>query len=291
MISQGLILGSKGMLGSDIVKLFSKSGIRVLTPSHVELDLTQHIKVYEFFVKYRPSWVINCVAKHDLLACEKYSDAAMKINSEAVENLAIICSTFNVYLIHISTDYVFDGLKGLPYIESDSAIPVNQYGHSKLSGEVLALNRNTQTCVVRVSALFGASISRDKRSHCFVDRMKSKLLSGHELSVNDDQVVSPTSTLEVARQLKELIQFKPVGTIHCAGNGFTSWYNLTLEIAKNIHIPTNKVKILKTSSVSGDGVLRPLNSSLENKRLKELNLNLMRDWDFSLNNYLNEFNQ
>jgi dTDP-4-dehydrorhamnose reductase len=120
--------------------------------------------------------------------------------------------------------------------------------------------------------------------------MKSKLLSGHELSVNDDQVISPTSTLEVARQLKELIQFKPVGTIHCAGNGFTSWYNLTLEIAKNIHIPTNKVKILKTSSVSGDSVLRPLNSSLENKKLKELNLNLMRDWDFSLNNYLNEFN-
>jgi dTDP-4-dehydrorhamnose reductase len=286
MISQGLVLGSQGMLGNDIMRQFSRSGLKVLAPSHTELDITKYGTLRDFFEIHRPSWVINCVAKHDLQSCEIDFDNAMRINSEAVENLSELCLTFDAYFIHISTDYVFNGLKGSQYNELDITDPVNNYGYSKRAGEILALNRNPKACVVRVAALFGAALSRDKGNFCFVDRMKSKLLAGEEFEVNCDQIISPTSTFEVAWQLEKLIDFQPAGIVHCAGNGFTTWYNLTLEIAKNISVSASKVKMVESLQVPKDGINRPLNSSLENKRLSEFDLNLMRDWEIALRFYL-----
>ena len=288
MKSSVLILGSQGMLGSDLVEFFQFSDFLVLAPSSSELDITDKEQIIKFFRTYSPTWVINCVAKHDLIECDKNIKQAQIINRDSVANLAQISAMYDAYLIHISTDYVFDGLKGSPYVEEDVANPVNVYGKTKLEGEILSAQINPKTCIVRVAALFGRNISRDKKSYSFVDRMSSKLLAGEKVVVNDQQIISPTSTKEVAIQLKRLLLDKPEGIFHCVNNGFTSWFKLTTEIAKILNVPNNRIMAFENEFQASNEIARPLNSSLANKRLIDLDINLMKNWDEALWDYLSK---
>lgn len=288
MKSLGLILGSQGMLGSDIVEFFKLSDLLFLAPPSFELDITNKKQIIQFFRTYSPTWVINCVAKHDLIECNKNIKQAQIINRDAVANLAQISAMFNAYFVHISTDYVFDGLKGSPYIEDDIANPVNVYGKTKLEGEKLSVQLNPKSCIVRVAALFGRNISRDKKSYSFVDRVSSKLLAGEKVFVNNQQTISPTSTKEVAIQLKKLLLDKPEGIFHCVNNGFTSWFNLTIEVAKFLNVPISRIMVAENEFLAGNEVARPLNSSLVNKRLIDLDINLMKNWDVALGDYLSK---
>jgi dTDP-4-dehydrorhamnose reductase len=282
----GLILGAQGMLGSEIKTFLSEKGYRVLAPPREKLDITNSKNLADFFHKYEPSWVINCAAKHNLASCEEDFNLAMNINSTSVGSLAEIAYSSSSYLIHISTDYVFNGKKGKPYWESDKPDPVNRYGVSKLEGEKLALKLNGNACIVRVAALFGSGISRDKGTVSFVDRMRSKLAAGETIKVTAEQIVSPTNTSNVARQLFRLIKEKPSGLFHGVNEGFASWYDLTVFIAKQMGLTTNKVLKLENDSGNLDGIERPKNSSLENARLKEMNLNEMQGWEYSVSDYL-----
>ena len=286
MKNLGLVFGSEGMLGTDIIKIFKSSGYTILSPSRQEIDITNANLVHDFLTEYRPQWVINCAAKHDLISCEKDLSSAIKINSNAVSTLAQSCADIDSYFIHISTDYVFDGTKGAPYIEADTPNPLNNYGKSKLIGENFALEKKGRVCILRVAALFGASISRDKGLNCFVDRMRQKLISGEKLFVNNKQIISPTSTIEVANQLTTLVREQPTGVAHCVNNGFTTYYNLTNQIANHLNFTPSRIKSQIMEREITDGISRPLNSALENRKLSELNLNFMQDWDNALDEYL-----
>ena len=282
----GLILGAEGMLGSSIRRKFLEMGHRVIAPTRSQLDITNSESLDKFFRENRPDWTVNCAAKHNLASCEKEVDIAMKVNCSSVGVLAQITQKYSSYLIHISTDYVFNGRKGQPYEESDKPDPVNRYGLSKFEGEKLALSLNENVCVVRVAALFGPGISRDKGGVSFVDRMREKLTKGETVTVTSNQIVSPTSTNELASQFNRLIREKPSGILHCVNRGFTSWYQLTVFIAQQLGITPSKVKELQEESGSLDGIERPQNSSLENLRLNELNLNEMQNWEHSVSDYL-----
>jgi dTDP-4-dehydrorhamnose reductase len=282
----GLVIGAAGMLGTDIVRNFRKLGYTVLSPTRREMDISNARSLVKFITEYRPHWVINCAAKHDLEFCEKDLNTAMEINAHAVNTLAQTCAKLNSYLIHISTDYVFDGTKEQPYLETDEPNPLNNYGVTKLMGENFVLEKNKNALILRVAALFGSSISRDKGLHCFVDRMRQKLIMGEILTVNKQQNMSPTSTIEIANQLISLVREQPTGIMHCVNNGFTNYYDLTYQIARYLNFTPSRISTQIIQGETINLVPRPLNSALVNRRLNELNLNAMQDWEIALHEYL-----
>ncbi len=184
----------------------------------------------------------------------------------------------------ITTDYVFDGLKRSPYIENDDAAPLNVYGNTKLAGEAFLRGLGERYFIVRTSALYGKSPCRGKAGRNFVDLMLKLAREREELRVVNDEVVSPTPTAELARQIVILCQTEEYGLYHATSEGSCSWY----EYAKAIFELTNTRVNLKIAD-PGEfpaKVSRPKYSVLENANLKKLGLNVFLNWQEGLRSYL-----
>jgi len=230
----------------------------------------------------KPDVVINCAAVHNVDFCEENPGVAMEANSVAVGNLAKICKDINAKFVTISTDYVFDGVKKEGYSEDDATNPLMEYGKSKLAGELLALLSNKSSFVIRTQSLYGLAGPKEK-GYNFVDLMLKLSQERDEIKV-DQYKMAPTWTYPLAKNIYELIKTENYGLYHISCNNATTWY----EAAKKImELTGSKVKI---TPVSNDffqkKFKRPENSYLINKRLKEINLDLMPDWDEALEEYL-----
>lgn len=261
-----LIIGSTGQLGSDIIKLLSQKknyAIACYNKNEINLSLpgfTEKLQNEKF------NYIINCSAVHDLDYAQKNIAITYQVNSNAVEELSTYCNNNNSTLIHFSTDYVFDGfLKNREYREDDEAIPINIYGSSKISGEKKINKLCKNYYIFRVSSLFGKTPPSGKKYN-FVDAIINKCKNIENISVVDDQISKPTSTLYIANVISEIIE-RPIkkGLYHLTNDQSLSFYDyavLILKILKkNYHI--NRLKYKELNFI----VERPKFSSLDNTKL------------------------
>ena len=282
-----VVIGANGQLGSDIFKVYKDKGNTMHALNHNNIDITEADSCMEVIKRIQPELLINTAAMHKVELCEQFPVKAFKVNGLGARNLAVISDELSIPLVHFSTDYVFDGGKQLPYVESDITLPINIYGNAKLSGEMFIRNIAKRYFIVRVSGLYGQSPCRGKGGLNFVKLMLKLAEEKKEIRVVDDEILSPTYTFDIARQLEILTRTKEYGLYHMASQGSCSWY----EFAANI-FDLNKTKI-KLSVADPEEfpskVPRPKYSVLDNERLTYHGLDIMPDWQKSLQNYLNDY--
>jgi dTDP-4-dehydrorhamnose reductase len=278
------VIGANGQLGMDAIAAFQRIGETTVGFTHADLDISELEGTRELLRGVRPSTIVNTAAMHHVEKCEIEPSRAYHVNALGARNLAIVARELDAKLVHVSTDYVFDGTKREPYVESDPAAPLNVYGNTKLAGEAFIRGVLPQHFIVRTSALYGANPCRAKGGKNFVDLMLKLAGERDEIRVVDDEVVSPTSTPELSRQIAELSLTAHYGLYHATAEGCCSWY----EFAKTIFEMTNTKISLKIAGPDEfpAKVPRPKYSVLENEGLKKLGLNLFAPWQGGLETYL-----
>lgn len=260
-----LITGSKGQLGSDLRDASSEFQNMVFDFTDIEeLDLTNHGMVLEYFKEKRPDICINCAAYTAVDKAEDEEDLAMILNFNAVKSLAQACSDFNCKLIHISTDYIFDGTNHKPYNELDTPSPQSFYGYSKLKGEDAVLQIAEDTMIIRTSWLYSSY------GHNFVKTMIRLASERKEISVVADQVGTPTYSADLAKTILEMINHfdinKLSGIYHYSNEGVISWF----DFAKAIMLILNsncKVNAIESKDFPAKAQ-RPFYSALNKTKIK-----------------------
>jgi dTDP-4-dehydrorhamnose reductase len=222
-----LITGAAGMLGQDVAASASAAGHEVTALSRGELDITDPGAIAAALTAARPDVVINCAAYTNVDGAETESKLAREVNGAGAGNVAHAAAEHGARVVHVSSDYVFDGSKRSPYLESDRTGPVSQYGHSKLAGEVaVAQAAPGAHTIVRTSWLFGL------RGPCFPATILRLAGERDELTVVDDQVGCPTFTAHLAAALVKLSEAPPAGVLHVAAAGQCSWFEFAAEIVR-----------------------------------------------------------
>ncbi len=270
-----VVTGSEGMLGHDIRRVFSDVELVCLT--YETLDITKLDQVMNRIREIKPDFVLNAAAFTDVDRCESEPDLAYTVNGIGARNVAMACEEAGCPIIQISTDYVFDGTKDGPYDEWDDTAPINQYGLSKLMGERFVTSLTNRFYVVRTSWLYG------KNGKNFVDTIGRLLSEKDSINVVNDQVGSPTFTVDLARKLKEIIG-KGYGIYHITNSGKCSWYEFAVEIAAKMGIRKRISPV--TSEMFKRPAKRPANSVLGHTMLRLEGLSEMRDWKAALEEYL-----
>jgi dTDP-4-dehydrorhamnose reductase len=282
-----VVIGADGQLGSDIVAAGREGGHEVISLTIERMDIADGGQVRRTLADIRADVIINTAAMHQVEKCEADPARAFAVNAMGARNLAQAADAGGARLVHISTDYVFDGSKGTPYLESDCPLPLNAYGNSKLAGELFVRAGAARHYVIRVSGLYGKSPCLEKGGLNFVDLMLKLSREREEVRVVDDEVLTPTATVEVARQLLRMIRDGAEdGLYHATAEGSCSWYEFAREIFR---LSGSPVKLNK----AGPGefpakVPRPSYSVLENGNLKRQGLNGMAFWKDALAEYLRQ---
>jgi dTDP-4-dehydrorhamnose reductase len=273
---RALITGGGGQLASDLAALL-KDDARAFT--HEELDICDQRAVDRAYREVEPELVINCAAFHNLDACEREPARAFSVNVEAVRALA----RRGVRLVHISTNYVFDGRREEPYGEEDLPAPRSVYALSKLAGEHAALAYGQGSLIVRTAGLYGRHGSESKGGN-FVQRMLARARQDGALRVVSDQRLQPTFTADLAAAILQAIQIGAEGVVHLTASGACSWYEFTRAIMAQAGL---EVSIEPTTTVVGaDGIDRPLNGVLARPVADALGLSALRPWQEALSEYL-----
>jgi dTDP-4-dehydrorhamnose reductase len=280
------VIGSNGQLGTDVVRAFANNGDQVCPLSHSDIEVRNIDSVFRSLREIRPQVVVNTAAMHHVENCELEPENAYAINTLGTRNLALVAQDIKSVLMHISTDYVFDGSHRIPYDEHDAPQPLNVYGNSKLAGEYFARAATDRHFVLRTSALYGTSACRAKGGLNFVQLMLKLARERDELRVVDSEVVSPTSTAELATQMVTLSRSDCYGLYHATAEGSCSWF----EFAQTIFSITNTRANLQVAGPDEfpAKVARPKYSVLENKALKNQCLNKFGPWQNGLRAYLDQ---
>jgi dTDP-4-dehydrorhamnose reductase len=267
-----VVFGSAGQLGSELCRTLADYDLFPIMRD--EIDITHLAQVVERVEHLSPEAIINAAAFTDVDSCETHQEKAFLVNAIGARNVAIAARKTGSRLVHISTDYVFDGSKGKPYIEYDSPQPINVYGWSKLMGEKMVITQNPSSFILRVAWLYGPA------GRNFVKTMIALVQDKEEIRVVNDQRGTPTFAGDVARQIKLLIETESYGLYHCTSRGSCTWYELAREIFRLLGIPVRVVPV--TSAEFPRPAKRPANSVLENFLLKIQGLDLMPPWEESL---------
>ena len=243
-----LVTGAKGQVGSEIVKRLPNC----IAYDRDELDITDINQIRQKIEQHMPNVIINCAAYTAVDKAESESDMAFLINKTGPENLAKICEENKIFLMHLSTDYIFDGTKKLPYVETDPANPQSVYGESKWQGEEAVRKYCKNYLILRVSWVFG------EYGHNFVKTMLRLANEKSELKIVSDQVGCPTYAGDIAEVLLKLSQLSKTGTYHYCGKPATNWYDFAKVILKDN--PINIIPIKTTDYPTA--AKRPQNSVL-----------------------------
>ncbi len=276
------VIGSNGQLGSDIVEYFEdKSEVVALT--HADIEIAAMDSARQVLLNLNPDVVINTAAYHNVPKCEEDPLTSFKINGQGALNLAKLSGDLQFKLVHYSTDYVFDGAKQQPYHESDCPNPLNVYAVTKLDGEHFIRNYSNSHFILRVSGIYGKTPCRAKGGN-FIDTMRKAAANRPLVKVVRDEILTPTSTAEIARNTWELIQTDAYGLYHMTAEGQCSWYEFAQVIFDKLNLQTP----LQSCTVDEfpSPVKRPFYSVLENAELKNIGLNRMAHWKEALETYL-----
>ena len=271
-----LITGGGGQLASDLVSLIGEDAH---TLTHAELDISDRDAVRRAYAEVEPELVINCAAFHNVDVCEREPQRSWEVNVEAVRELA----HEGVPLVHISTNYVFDGRRDEPYAEEDLPAPRSVYALTKLAGEYAALAYAPRAIVVRTAGLYGLHGSASKGGN-FVQRMLTRAREGQALKMVADQRLQPTFTADLAAAIVEAVAAGAEGVLHLTASGACSWYEFTAAIMANAGL---EVEIEPAQTViAPDGPDRPLNGVLARTRADGLGLSPLRSWEDALSDYM-----
>lgn len=259
-----LVAGARGLLGQKIVEVFEREseyelircGIEEEGEDFLTLDITDREKVVDTVSTYKPSIIINAAAFTDVDGAERQKEIAYKINATAVGYLAEAANIFGCKLVHVSTDYVFNGLKG-SYSEESVPEPVNYYGRTKLAGENLVISKVGDFAILRTQVLYGYASNVKKN---FVLWVIDKLSKSEEISVVTDQVGNPTLADELAFAILKVCQKNARGLYHVSGFETVSRFEFAREIASVFNLDFELVKPIKTHDLT-QLAKRPLNSS------------------------------
>ncbi len=278
------VLGANGQLGSDVCAAFAQNGDEVVVLTHADVELTSAPSVDEALSATNANFIVNTAAMHHVEKCEAIPAAAFAANAIGAKNVADWAKTSGAAVAYISTDYVFDGKKNSPYVESDLALPLNAYGITKLAGEHYTAATCPKYFVLRVSAIYGLRPCRAKGGLNFVELMLKLSRERESLRVVDDEFVSPTPTIQVARQLVALSRSNDYGLYHGTTEGSCSWYEFAGEIFRSTGITVRLEKAAPGEFPSK--VQRPKYSVLENRALKAAQISVFTDWRQGLADYL-----
>lgn len=277
------LLGANGQLGRDLQPALSMSDVTALTRN--ELDVTDSAGTRAVLMDLRPNVILNTTAYHRVDDCESRPEMAFQVNALAVLNLVRIANDLDAVLVHISTDYVFDGNARQPYTESSQPFPLSVYANSKLAGEFLIRAISRKYFLIRTCGLYGVAGSHGKGGN-FAEMMIAKAKRGESIRVVNDQVITPTYTVDLAHQIARVLPTTHYGLYHMTNEGQCTWYEFARAIFELSGIDANLTPT--TSELYKVPATRPRYSVLENARLKELGLNQMRHWRDALEAYLKE---
>jgi dTDP-4-dehydrorhamnose reductase len=276
-----VLVGKNGQLGSDCLQVFSRTHDLVALGSR-ELDITDSIRVEDMVRRLQPEVILNCAAYTKVDACEQEQDLAYRINVTGPRHLAASLARHGGTLLHISTDYVFDGKNPVPepYREDDTVAPLSYYGQTKVEGERAVMQELDQYIIVRTAWLYGA------HGHNFLKTMLRLALSKPipDIKVVNDQFGSLTWSYRLAEQLAKITETAGRGIYHATAEGYASWF----EVARYF-LPKMGFSIPITPCTTAEyptPAHRPQNSILENHRLKAQGINLMRPWQSDLDEFI-----
>lgn len=284
-----LLIGKNGQLAHELLNDANSFGFEIVAFNKEELDVTQPSHVEEKIEKIKPAFLINTSAYHVVLQCETHPLPALEVNFIAVQNLAKICKKTGIPFVTYSTDYIFDGEKGAPYLETDLPHPLQVYGLSKLAGEYAALSAYPEgTFVIRTCGLYGGEKGSPEKGGNFILNILKEAKTRKVMTVSSEQRVSPTYAGDLSKAtLKLLGREAPPGIYHLVNRGDCSWYEFAKEIFKSSKIET----ILKPMDRGGmdKDMKRPPFSALENTKAKALGVELP-SWQEGLKSYLDFLN-
>lgn len=289
-----LITGARGQLGSELNRILQKGaselgklpssydGCEVFAVDVDELDITSPGAVDSFLSVYKPDLVFNCAAMTNVDGCEGDEEVAYKVNALGPMNLAVACQRHGSRLLHVSTDYVFKGDGTRPYTEYDTPSPNTAYGRTKLAGERFVLDNCKDSCICRTAWLYGYV------GNNFVKTMIRLARQNGFLTVVDDQVGNPTSVVDLAWQMVLLAASQETGIFHCTCNGEeVSWNAFAKRIVAKAGLDV-EVKACTTAEFPRPAK-RPAYSALENKHLRDTIGDSMRDWEETLDSFLEHY--
>jgi len=253
--------------------------------AHADLEIGDPERVHQVLGALRPDVVVNTAALHNVPRCETMAHEAYALNAIAPGHLARTCSALDARLVHVSTDYVFDGAKHAPYVETDCPNPLNVYGASKLAGEYAVLNGGDRHQVVRSSGLYGVRPCRAKGGN-FIDTMFKVAREKPEVRVVDDEILTPTFTADLAGQIRVLALAGPPGLYHATNQGSCSWYEFARLVFELGGLTTPLLPTTVTEFAAP--VRRPFYSVLENAALRAAGLDRMRPWRDALTDYMRQ---
>jgi len=278
-----LIIGSNGQLGRQVQKELAKKNTIFFAYDYPEIDIADLESLQKLYEQTRPEAIINCAAYTNVDQAETDYDTAYRINALGPKNLAEICARNDVELVHVSTDYVFSGDpicvngKPRPYLEDDVCRPSTAYGKTKFEGEYFVQQSGAKHYILRTAWLYG-------EGNNFVRTMLKLAETHNSINVVKDQIGSPTSTIDLANVICELLGTGAYGLYHATCEGQCSWFEFAEKI---FELSEKKIKVAAVAS--GEFVRpakRPSWSVLENAQLKRIGKNVFRPWEESLKEYL-----
>jgi len=272
------ILGGKGMLGTDLAGICEQHRFNIKVFDLPEFDITNLQQLKEALNAAKT--IVNCAAYTNVDGAESEAELAHQVNAVAVGRLGALIREADGWLLHISTDFVFDGRLNRPYIETDTPNPINEYGRTKLAAEQLLGQSGCRHCILRVEWTYGSA------GNNFVTKLIQRAKVDKTLKVVDDQIGSPTATTEVARVICKLLRDRPQGIFHFASAGYVSRYEMAKFIFDKLSMDVNLLPC-KTADFAS-AAARPLNSRFDCSKIKALLDEPIEPWQVPLERFLRQ---
>lgn len=273
-----LLIGARGMLGTDIVRDWSSDELIASNSDHADIRNLEQVR--KLVSKARPEWILLTAAYTDVDGSEKNSDLAFAVNATGAENVARVASEFGARLFYVSTDYVFDGTASRPYESSDPLNPLNVYGASKAAGEAAVQKYAADWCIGRTSWLFGASGSS------FPEKILRASETRPELKVVVDQVGSPTFTRDLSSAMRRLVHADARGILHITNSGICSWFEFAEEVLNQAGRSAIPIRPITASEIAR-AAKRPAYSVLSSDALQRYGITV-RHWKEAVPVYLED---
>jgi dTDP-4-dehydrorhamnose reductase len=278
-----VIIGANGQLGTDLVRVFAGSSL--VKATHADFDVCDVTAMRQFLTAAKAELVLNTAAFHKLDDCEDQPHRAFAVNASAARDLAVVCRDLGAALVHLSTDYVFGGGQTTPYSEDALPSPVNVYGVSKVAGELLVRATCPRHYIVRTCGLYGVAGSSGKGGN-FPELMIRLAREGKPIKVVRDQVLTPSSTRDVAAKIRELVETGRYGTYHVTNEGGCSWHEFASTIFQMTGLRPDLTAT--TTGAFAARTQRPAYSVLAKDGLRRAGLAPMRPWQEALADYLRD---
>lgn len=278
-----LVTGVKGQLGYDIVKELAGRGHTAIGVDIEEMDITEQAQVEQVIMASKCGAVIHCAAYTAVDAAEDNAELCRKINAYGTENIAKVCRAANIPMMYFSTDYVFAGDGDQSWKADDNKVPLNVYGQTKYEGELMVQKYLDKFFIIRISWVFG------KNGKNFIKTMLNLGKTRDTITVVNDQIGSPTYTVDLAVLVADMIETSKYGVYHATNEGICSWYEFACDIFKQAGM---EVHVVPVSSVEYPAkAKRPSNSRMDKSSLIENGFKLLPSWQDALSRYLIELKE